>query len=80
MIILKVISPVREMLSAEVSLVELPGEKGRFAVLNNHAPLITSLVRGNVRYVLPSGEQDILGISGGFAEVSDNTVTVCTEE
>ena len=58
--------------------VELPGEKGRFMVLNNHAPVITSLAEGCVVYVSESGQGKI-AILSGFASVSDNVITVCAE-
>ena len=48
--ILKVISPEKQYLCCEVTAVELPGTKGRFMVLRGHAPLISSLTEGFVRY------------------------------
>lgn len=76
MITLKIVSPQKEVLSAEVELVELPGTLGRFEVLKDHAPLISSLEKGVIRYV-QNGESREISCPGGFAEVSDNIVTVC---
>ena len=76
MIRLKIISPQREVLSAEADLVELPGEMGRFEVLKDHAPLISSLAAGRLRYVQGNEEHEI-EIQSGFVEVRDNVVTVC---
>ena len=76
MIQLKVISPQREVLSTEASLIELPGEMGRFEVLKDHAPLISSLTAGKIRYV-KGGEQHEIETQPGFVEVRDNVVTVC---
>ena len=76
MITLKIISPQREVLSAEVSLVELPGAQGRFEVLQDHAPLISSLDAGVIRYVA-GGESKTVECPAGFVEVSNNVVTVC---
>ncbi|MBR5963918.1 MAG: F0F1 ATP synthase subunit epsilon [Bacteroidaceae bacterium] len=77
---LLVLSPEKELLSAEVDAVELPGKKGRFEVLVNHAPLVTSLVGGEVKWKT-DGDEDFqsMEISGGFAEVKENIVTVCVE-
>lgn len=61
-----------------VSKVELPGKMGRFMVLYNHAPLISSLVEGDVVYHGPDG-RNLVRISGGFVEVYDNNVKVCVE-
>ena len=74
MIRLKIISPQREILSVDTELVELPGTLGRFEVLQNHAPLISSTVAGVVRYVQAGESHEI---EPGFVEVRDNCVTVC---
>lgn len=76
MITLKIISPERMVLSTEVSLVEIPGSMGRFEILKNHAPLISSTEKGVIRYVR-EGESHEIECSAGFVEVRDNTVTVC---
>ena len=76
MITLKIISPQREVLSAEVSLVELPGAQGRFEVLQDHAPLISSLDSGVIRYVA-DGKSETVECPEGFVEVRNNVVTVC---
>ena len=76
MITLKIISPERMVLSTEVSLVEIPGTMGRFEILKDHAPLISSTEKGVIRYVR-EGESHEIECSAGFVEVRDNTVTVC---
>lgn len=75
--ILKVISPEKELLNVEVQAVELPGAAGRFVVLRGHAPLISSLEEGTLRYDLQSGRRETLPIVGGFVKVKDDLVTVC---
>lgn len=47
----------------------LPGASGEFTVLRNHAPIISALVRGNVKYVEKGGEEKSLSVEGGFVEV-----------
>jgi F-type H+-transporting ATPase subunit epsilon len=76
MIRLKIISPQKEMLSVDTELVELPGTLGRFEVLRNHAPLISSTEAGVIRYV-QAGESHEIECPAGFVEVRDNCVTVC---
>lgn len=76
--ILDVISPERTLVHASVDSVELPGSKGRFEVLRDHATLISSLEKGQVTYRV--GEKtESLGISSGFVEVNDNHVVACVE-
>ena len=76
MLTLKIITPQKELLSARVSLVELPGAMGRFEVLQDHAPLISSLAAGTIRFV-EGQEEHRIETQPGFVEVRDNVVTVC---
>lgn len=76
--ILDVISPERTLVHAAVEAVELPGTKGRFEVLQDHAPLISSLEKGVIAYRNGEGT-DKVAISSGFVEVNDNHVVACVE-
>ena len=58
--------------------VELPGSKGRFEVLKDHAALLSSLDKGTVRW-RSSGVEGSLDIRDGFVEVGNNEVKVCVE-
>ncbi len=76
--ILDVISPERTLVHAAIEAVELPGTKGRFEVLLDHAPLISSLEKGVIAYRNGEGT-DKVAISSGFVEVNDNHVVACVE-
>jgi F-type H+-transporting ATPase subunit epsilon len=60
--------------------VALPGSQGRFEVLVNHAPLMSSLEPGLV-VIRSDGESKLLSfaVSGGFVDVQANTVVVMAE-
>ena len=75
---LMVLTPERTVCQKMVSKVSLPGTLGRFMVLRNHAPLISSLEEGRIIYVSDSVEGNI-DIAGGFVEIADNKVIVCAE-
>lgn len=77
-IFLMVLTPEKTLLEINVSKVELPGAKGRFLVLKNHIPLISSLVEGEVVYMSEGREQRI-EIRCGFVEINQNKVNVCAE-
>ena len=77
-IALHILSPEGTLVRADVSLVSLPGMLSPFTVLPGHAALVTALVEGDVRYV-EDGAEKRLHILEGFAEVADDTVTVCVE-
>ena len=72
---LEILSPEKTLFRGEAERVTLPGAS--FTVLRNHAPIISALVRGNVKYVEKGGEEKSLSVEGGFVEVKKNRVTVC---
>ena len=76
--ILKVLTPERMLWEGGVEKVELPGSKGRFMVLRNHAPVISSLSEGEVSYV-SGGVPGQIHILSGFVSVNANVITVCAE-
>ena len=78
MIKLEILSPEAVLVTETVEPVTLPGVAGRFQVLNNHAPLITSLEEGEISYSA-GGKENSLKIKSGFVEVRDNVVSVCVE-
>ena len=75
---LRIVSPEKIVFVGDVDSVTVPGTTGEFQVLPNHAPLISSLDAGMVVYVSAEGRQEMT-ISGGFAEVQNNNVSLCVE-
>ena len=66
---LVIVSPERMLFDGKVSQVTLPGELGEFQVLVNHAPIISSLVAGKMRYKSGKETQTLEG-AGGFVEIN----------
>lgn len=77
-ILLEVVSAEQTLASCKVDSVELPGTLGRFEVLPDHAPLLSSLAPGEIVFTA-SGKTDRIPVRGGFVEVADNHVSVCVE-
>ena len=75
---LTVLTPEKTLLEAGVSKVSLPGSKGRFMILKDHAPIISSLEEGDVIFE-SDGVTEKVSIMSGFVEVNNNVVTVCAE-
>jgi F-type H+-transporting ATPase subunit epsilon len=73
------VSPERELMSADVDQVDIPGAEGWIGVLPNHAPLMTTLAPGMVRIKSGSDETRIF-VRGGFAEISPAGLTILAEE
>lgn len=78
---LYILSPERSIYSGEVDSVTLPGVVGLFTVRINHAPLISTLKKGDVVFQEADGDKSekTVGIEGGFVEVKENVISVCAE-
>ena len=89
---LNIITPEGTLVDQEVDRVEFPGAKGRFVVLKDHAPIVSSLVEGDIVFGPgPStplrdrgnelrDREGQIRISSGFVEVLDNQIIACVEK
>ena len=75
---LDIITPDKKVFAGEADAVTLPGTEGQFQVLNRHAPLVSTLGKGNV-VVDVSGVKQTYVIDGGVVEVLNNKVLVLAE-
>ncbi|MFZ5753393.1 MAG: F0F1 ATP synthase subunit epsilon [Bacillota bacterium] len=75
---LEVVTPEKQVFSDEVQSIIVPAAEGYLGVLPNHAPLISGLKPGVVKY-RQEGKTQLLAISGGFMEVSSNKVTILAD-
>lgn len=71
---LEILTPESNVFSGEVTLVSLPGTKGAFEILNNHAPLISTLEEGNVKVIDAAGLTQFYPIKRGVVECLDNKI------
>ncbi len=76
---LDIVSPDKSIFSGEVNSVQLPGTAGSFGILNNHAPLISTLKDGKIKTKDTSGKEEFFEIKGGVVEVLNNRVIVLAE-
>lgn len=77
---LKIVSPEKILFEGSIQFVKLPGTEGEFSLLPDHAPLVSSLSKGEVVYEVQRGAEAVkVPIGGGFIEVNKNNVTVCAE-
>ncbi len=75
-ILLEVATPERLMLKETVIEVEVPGANGELGILPEHAPLLSELGAGVLRYTLQGQRPRCLCVSGGWVEVSQHSVRV----
>lgn len=76
---LEIISPDKKLYSGEVKSVSLPGSEGSLGVLNNHAPLISSLKNGVIKVIDNQQASHTFTIKGGVAEVLKNKIIILAE-
>lgn len=76
--ILEIVTPEQLVFSGEVSLVTVPGTNGRFTIMENHAPIISSLTKGIITYRVQGVDTNITA-SDGFVEVSRNVISIAVE-
>jgi len=75
---LEVVTPKGAVVNEDVDIVTAPGFAGEFGVLANHAPFLSTIKIGTLRYKKDGSEEELM-ISGGFCEVSDNKITFLVE-
>lgn len=75
---LDIVTPDQLVLSKEVDYVGAPGLEGEFGILPGHIPFISALAIGGLHYNA-DGKTRFVFVSGGFAEVSDNKITILAE-
>ena len=77
-LLLEVVTPDRLVLSTQAEVVVCPGAEGQFGVLPGHIPFLSALEIGEM-YYKTGGKTEYLAVSGGFAEVTGEKVTIVAE-
>jgi F-type H+-transporting ATPase subunit epsilon len=76
---LTIVSPEETLYEGEVKSVKMQGIDGKFQVLNNHAPLISALDKGEIKIEETSGEQKTFEINSGLVELSNNEIQILAQ-
>jgi F-type H+-transporting ATPase subunit epsilon len=77
---LEIITPVKVLYSDEITLVQVPGMKGSFEILKNHASIVSSLAKGIVKVIDFNKKTLFFEIEGGVVECkSDNIIVLANE-
>ncbi len=75
---LEIITPDKKIFTGKVNVVQVPGSKGLFEVLEYHAPLISTLEKGRIK-IVEGNTESFFQIQGGVIEVKDNHVIILAE-
>jgi len=79
-LVLRVLTPERQLYDEAVLQVTAQGTLGQFGVLPDHTTFLTSLDPGPLSFRKPAGGEETLAVKGGYAEVRDNVVTVLADD
>ncbi|MBU2958383.1 F0F1 ATP synthase subunit epsilon [Paracoccus sp. 1_MG-2023] len=73
------VSPERKLVSVPVREVRLPGNDGDLTAMPGHAPAIVTLRPGMVVLLGTDGAQQEFAVTGGFAEINADSVSLLAE-
>lgn len=76
---IEIITPDKKIFEGEIKSVRVPGKKGSFQVLNDHAPIISTLESGLIRMVDQANNEVTYEISGGVIEVKANKIILLAD-
>ena len=90
---LEIVSPERTLFNGDVESVLVPGTDGSFQMLDNHAPIVSSLIKGTVKilgeisvskdlsdvFSNVSSNETHLSISSGVVEMKENKIIILTD-
>lgn len=76
---IEIITPDRKVYEGDVKSIRVPGKKGSFQVLKDHAPIISTLENGPVIMVDQEDAETRYEINGGVIEVKANKIILLAE-
>ena len=76
---LEIVTPDAKIYSGDVKLIQVPGTVGKFEIMNNHAPIISTLTKGKIKVIDNDKKTQYFDIKGGVVEVNKNKIIVLAE-
>jgi F-type H+-transporting ATPase subunit epsilon len=76
---IEIITPDKKIFEGEIKSVRVPGKKGSFQVLKDHAPIISTLDKGQVNIIDEQNNEINYDISGGVIEVKANKIILLAD-
>jgi F-type H+-transporting ATPase subunit epsilon len=76
---IEIVTPDKKIFEGEIKSVRVPGKKGSFQVLKDHAPIVSTLESGPVIMVDMNGKETVLEIDGGVIEVKANKIILLAD-
>jgi F-type H+-transporting ATPase subunit epsilon len=76
---IEIVTPDKKIFEGDIKSVRVPGRKGSFQVLKDHAPIVSTLESGKVIIVDSDGKEIIYEIDGGVVEVKANKIILLAD-
>ncbi|MFN3917421.1 MAG: ATP synthase F1 subunit epsilon [Flavobacteriales bacterium] len=76
---LEIITPDKNLYSGEVTSVIVPGSSGKLGILKDHAPIITTLQKGDISIIENGGKTQEFTVNGGVLEMLNNKIIILAE-
>jgi len=76
---IEIITPDNKVFEGDIKSIRVPGKKGSFQVLNDHAPIVSTLENGPVIMVDQNGNESVYEIDGGVIEVKANKIILLAD-
>ena len=76
----EIITPEKKLFEGETSMVKVPGSKGSFQMLNMHAPIVSTLEKGEVVIREMNDNELTFSVNGGLVECKNNKIVILVEE
>tara|TARA_B100000900_G_scaffold380429_1_gene366143 strand:+ start:310 stop:546 length:237 start_codon:yes stop_codon:yes gene_type:complete len=76
---LEILTPEKKLFNGEVRSVQVPGKSGRFEMLNNHMPIVSSLNKGSIKITDTNDKTQEIKINSGVIELKNNSIIILAE-
>ena len=76
---LEILTPEKKLFEGEVKSVQVPGKSGRFEMLNNHMPIVSSLNKGSIKITDTNNKTQEIKINSGVIELKNNSIIILAE-
>jgi len=76
---LEILSPEKILFDDEVDAVQVPGKSGKFQMLNNHMPIVSSLQKGVIKIVDKTKKETTIEINAGVVEMKSNKIIILAQ-
>ena len=77
--LIEIITPDKKLFSGNVTSVQFPGTDGSFGVQKNHAAMISTLKKGQIKLTTEKNTVEVFEVNGGVVEILDNKIIVLAE-